>query len=102
MVFVIMPLFALGSIGTPALQALATRQVDTDRQGQFQGVLMSAVSSVSIVAPLFFSPFYFAVQHPWPGAVWLSVVAIYLIAVPLILLATRAAAPAGGAADNIT
>jgi len=26
-----MPIFALGSIGTPALQALATRQVDPTR-----------------------------------------------------------------------
>jgi len=101
MVFAIMPLFALGSMGTPALQALATRQVDADRQGQFQGVLMSAVSLASIVAPLFFSTFYFAVQHHWPGAVWLSVVAIYLIAVPLIFLATRAATPAAGAADKV-
>lgn len=62
---------------------------------------MSAVSLASIVAPLFFSTFYFAVQHHWPGAVWLSVVAIYLIAVPLIFLATRAATPAAGAADKV-
>lgn len=89
MVFVIMPLFALGSMGTPALQALATRQVDDDRQGQFQGVLASAVSLASIIAPLFFSGFYFAVQSAWPGAVWLSVAVIYLLAVPLILWVTR-------------
>ncbi|WP_413737401.1 TCR/Tet family MFS transporter [Sodalis sp. RH21] len=91
MVFVIMPVFALGSIGTPALQALATRQVDSDRQGQFQGVLTSAVSLASIVAPLFFSTFYFAVQKDWPGAVWLSVAVFYLIAVPLVVQGTRTA-----------
>lgn len=89
-IFAIMPLFALGSMGTPALQALATRQVDEHRQGQFQGVLTSAVSLASIIAPLFFSMFYFSVQKTWPGAVWLSVVCIYAIAIPLIILGTRA------------
>ena len=89
MVFAIMPLFALGGIGMPALQALATRQVDENRQGQFQGVLASAVSLASIVAPLGFSAFYFVVQKQWPGAIWLLVVVIYAIAIPLVVLGTR-------------
>ncbi|WP_233268247.1 MFS transporter [Pantoea sp. BAV 3049] len=89
MVFAVMPLFALGSVGTPALQALATRQVDADRQGQFQGVLASAVSLASIFAPLAFSSIYFVVRSEWPGAIWLSVIAVYAIAVPLIYLCTR-------------
>ena len=88
-VFAIMPLFALGGIGTPALQALATRQVDASRQGQFQGVLGSAISLASIIAPLSFSTIYYLVQHSWPGAIWLSVVVVYAIAVPLIVLGTR-------------
>ena len=88
-VFAIMPLFALGSIGTPAFQALATRQVDAARQGQFQGVLASAVSFASIVGPLGFSTVYVFVQPHWPGAIWLSVVAIYAIAIPLVLRGTR-------------
>jgi DHA1 family tetracycline resistance protein-like MFS transporter len=94
-VFAIMPIFALGSIGTPALQALATRQVGPTRQGQFQGVLASAVSLASIVGPLAFSTFYFVVQKEWPGAIWLSVVVIYAIAVPLVLLGTRTPPRAG-------
>jgi DHA1 family tetracycline resistance protein-like MFS transporter len=84
-VFAIMPVFVLGGIGVPSLQALATRMVDPDRQGQFQGVLASAISLSSIIAPLGFSSFYFVVQKPWPGAIWLSVVVIYAITVPLIL-----------------
>jgi DHA1 family tetracycline resistance protein-like MFS transporter len=94
-VFAIMPVFALGGIGTPAFQALATRQVDPACQGQFQGVLASAVSLASIVGPLAFSTFYFVVQKPWPGAVWLSVVVIYTIAVPLVVLGTRKGRSAG-------
>jgi DHA1 family tetracycline resistance protein-like MFS transporter len=93
-VFAIMPVFALGGIGTPAFRALATRQVDPARQGQFQGVLASAVSLASIVGPLVFSTFYFLVQKRWPGAIWLSVVVIYAIAVPLVFRGTRTAGPA--------
>jgi DHA1 family tetracycline resistance protein-like MFS transporter len=84
MIFAIMPVFALGGIGVPALQSLATRQVDASRQGQFQGVLASAVSLASIVAPLAFSGFYFVVREQWPGAIWLSVVAVYAIGALLV------------------
>lgn len=89
-VFAIMPIFALAGIGTPAFQALATRQVDPARQGQLQGVLSSAVSLASIAGPLAFSTFYFVVQKEWPGAIWLAVVALYVAAVPLVLWSTRA------------
>ena len=85
MVFAVMPLFALTGIGVPALQALATRQVDEDRQGQFQGVLASAVSLATVAAPLGFSSFYFVLRDSWPGAIWLSAVLVNLLAVPLVL-----------------
>jgi DHA1 family tetracycline resistance protein-like MFS transporter len=94
-VFAVMPLFALGGIGTPALQSRATRQVDPARQGQFQGVLASVVSLASIVAPLAFSTFYFVVQKEWPGAIWLSVVLVQAIALPLIVFGTRTTQSAG-------
>lgn len=89
MVFAIMPLFALGSIGTPALQALASGRVDPARQGQLQGLLASSVSLASIIAPLGFSTVYFALEPRWPGAIWLTVASINLLAAPLVLLATR-------------
>jgi DHA1 family tetracycline resistance protein-like MFS transporter len=88
-VFAIMPVFALGGIGTPALQARATGKVDGTLQGQLQGVLASAVSLASIVAPIAFSTIYFVVRNEWPGAIWLSVVVTNLIAVPLVVLGTR-------------
>jgi DHA1 family tetracycline resistance protein-like MFS transporter len=84
-VFAVMPMVALAGIGTPALQSLATRLVDEDRQGQFQGVLASAISLASIVGPLLFSTFYFVVREPWPGAIWLSALAFNAIAVPLVV-----------------
>lgn len=85
MIFAIMPVFTLGGIGVPALQSLATRQVDESQQGQFQGVLASAVSLASIVAPLVFSSVYFVIRQQWPGAIWLSVVVVYATGVPLVL-----------------
>ena len=84
-VFAVMPIMVLGGIGVPALQSLATRQVGDSQQGQFQGVLQSAVSLSSIVAPLAFSSLYFLLRTQWPGAIWLTVVAIYAVAVPIIL-----------------
>ncbi len=88
MVFAIMPVFALGSIGTPALQALAAGHVESARQGQLQGLLASSVSLATIIAPLGFSSFYFLVQREWPGAVWLAVVVVNAFAVPFVLLGT--------------
>lgn len=85
MVFAAMPLFALGGMGVPALQALATRQVDEHQQGQFQGVLASAVSLASILCPLGFSSLYVLIRSQWPGAIWLAVVVIYMLVVPLVL-----------------
>lgn len=85
MVFAVMPLFALGGVGMPALQSLATGMVDEGSQGQFQGVLASSVSLASIAAPIGFSTVYLFVREQWPGAVWLSVVAVYLTAAPLVL-----------------
>ncbi|MCK3779765.1 TCR/Tet family MFS transporter [Ensifer sesbaniae] len=89
MIFAIMPVFALGGIGVPALQSLATRQVDESQQGQFQGVLASAVSLASIISPLAFSSIYFAVREQWPGAIWLSVVAVHLLGGLLVLRLTK-------------
>ena len=83
-IFAIMPVFALGGLGVPALQAMATREVDDSQQGQFQGVLASALSLASIIAPLGFSSFYALVRGSWPGAVWLSVVAVYAVGAVMV------------------
>jgi DHA1 family tetracycline resistance protein-like MFS transporter len=84
-IFAIMPLFALGGIGAPALQSFATRQVAPDLQGQFQGVLASAVSLASVLSPLVFATIYFGVRDHWPGAIWLSVIVVDALLLPLVL-----------------
>lgn len=83
-VFAIMPVIALAGLGTPALQSLASRLIDEGRQGQFQGVLASAMSLASIAGPLVFSSVYFLVREQWPGAIWLAALAVNAMAVPLV------------------
>jgi DHA1 family tetracycline resistance protein-like MFS transporter len=94
-VFALMPVLALGGVGMPALQSLATRQADADKQGQLQGVLASVVSLASIFGPLFFSLVYFTVRRTRPGLIWIVGIGVYLFAIPLIrAVRTRPAAPA--------
>ena len=83
--FAVMPLFCLGGVGFPALQALLTRQADAQNQGRLQGVLASLLSLTSIVGPLAISSIYFASRHRFPGLVWLCATAMYLIILPSLI-----------------
>lgn len=89
--FAMAPVFALGGIGMPALQSLTTRQVGADRQGQLQGVLASLVSLAAVFGPLFFSFIYYEIRDTWPGMIWLIAIAVYLLALPLMLGIRRSA-----------
>ena len=84
-VFILLPVFALGGIGGPALHSMVTRSVNKDQQGRLQGVLTSLTSVASIFGPLFFAGTYFAVKSDWPGAIWLIGAGCYLLVVPFIL-----------------
>jgi DHA1 family tetracycline resistance protein-like MFS transporter len=93
-VFAVLPLFALGGIGIPALQSLTTQQVGEDKQGQLQGVMASIVSLASIFGPLYFAAFYFGIKDWWPGLIWIIGAATYVVAIPLILsMRSRPAVP---------
>ena len=94
LLFALMPLFAIGGVGMPALQSLTTQQVGPDKQGQLQGVLSSIVSLSAIFGPLFFSAIYFALKPNWPGAIWLVGALVYVTAVPLMMGIRRRATPA--------
>jgi DHA1 family tetracycline resistance protein-like MFS transporter len=83
-IFAIMPLFALGGVGMPALQSLMTQKVDADNQGKLQGVLSGLVSLSAVFGPLFFSYVYFLVRPGWPGAIWIVGAALYMFALPVM------------------
>ncbi|HWA20020.1 MAG TPA: Tet(A)/Tet(B)/Tet(C) family tetracycline efflux MFS transporter [Devosia sp.] len=84
-VFAVLPLFALGGVGVPALQSLTTQQADADKQGQLQGVMASIVSLASIFGPLFFATAYGFTPAGWRGSIWLVAITIYVLALPLML-----------------
>ncbi|MGE0744385.1 MAG: Tet(A)/Tet(B)/Tet(C) family tetracycline efflux MFS transporter [Rhodospirillales bacterium] len=88
-VFALLPVFALGGIGLPALQSLLSREVGADRQGELQGVLASLVSLTAIVGPLAFSTLYSATRDWWSGAIWLFGAAVYLAAAPMLAALRR-------------
>jgi DHA1 family tetracycline resistance protein-like MFS transporter len=84
--FAIAPLFALGGVGPPAVQSLATRDVGEDQQGRLQGVIASAMSLTSIIGPLVGTALYASTKSRWIGAVWICGAALYTLMIPLLLL----------------
>jgi DHA1 family tetracycline resistance protein-like MFS transporter len=84
MAFLLFPLFCLGGIGAPALQALASRQAGEDHQGRLQGVMASMASLATIIGPPAIGIGYFATRDVFPGLVWIAGAALYLICLPLI------------------
>ncbi len=88
-IFLLLPLFALGGVGLPALQSMLTNEVSEDKQGQLQGVLASLISLSAVFGPVIFSFVYFAVRHQWPGAIWLVGVGLFVLSAPLLLALPR-------------
>lgn len=84
MPFALAPLFALGSVGLPALQSLMSAEVSEDRQGELQGVLASAMSLTSIIGPLLATGVYFWTKPFFIGTVWLMAAALYLLSIPVL------------------
>jgi len=84
-IFVLLPFFALGDVGGPALQSLLTSKISEEQQGKLQGVLMSLASIASIIGPLFFTQVYAPLRAEWPGAIWLVAVVIYVLLLPIII-----------------
>lgn len=80
----IMVLLASGGIGMPALQAMLSRQVDLEHQGQLQGSLAALTSLTSIAGPLIFTVIYAASVTTWNGWVWIAGAALYLICLPAL------------------
>ena len=84
MPFAILPLFAVGGITMPSLQAMLARQIDDSRQGELQGTLTSIASLIGVGGPLAATWLYAATQRTWPGLVWAIGAALYLLVLPLL------------------
>jgi len=55
LIFIGMPITALGAVVGPALQGMMADQVDDDEQGELQGVFASVVAISAILSPLIMS-----------------------------------------------
>ena len=62
--FILMPISALGVIVTPAMQAILTNRTADDRQGELQGVIASLAAIAAIVTPATMQPVFFAFTAP--------------------------------------
>jgi DHA1 family tetracycline resistance protein-like MFS transporter len=81
---------ALGAIGFPALQGIASRAVPDDAQGALQGVMTSLMSIAMILAPLTLTQVFAAftgVAAPvyLPGAPFLASAVVMALSLGLFL-----------------
>jgi DHA1 family tetracycline resistance protein-like MFS transporter len=97
MVFAIMFLFTAGGVALPAFQALLSRRVGEEHQGELQGTLVSLTSLTEVVGPIAATSIYAASPASSPGLVWLVGAGLYVLCVPVILrqMAAYRDVPAG-------
>lgn len=86
----LIPISALGAIGFPALQGIASRAVPDDAQGALQGVMTSLMSIAMILAPLTLTQIFAAftgVAAPvyLPGAPFLASAVVMAVSLGLFL-----------------
>ena len=94
LVLIMIPIVATASVGFPALQAILSRRVADDAQGELQGVLASLVSLATIVTPLVmtqvFARFSDAETKIYaPGAPFLLSAAIMAVGIVVFLRSRR-------------
>lgn len=84
MPFALLPLFAIGGLTLPALQAMQSRQVDERHQGELQGTLASLTSLIGVAGPLVVTAGFAATQSSWPGCAWIVAALVYSLTLPLL------------------
>ncbi len=87
--FALMPLFCLGGIAVPSLQAMISGNVAADRQGRLQGSLVSLSSLIGIPGPILVTFLFARTASLHPGLVWLGAAAAELLVAPLLVRRRR-------------
>ncbi|QEH31649.1 Tetracycline resistance protein, class C [Aquisphaera giovannonii] len=85
MVFLVLFLFTAGGAPLPAFQALLSRQVGEEHQGEFQGSLVNLTSLTEVIGSIAATSLYAASPPSTPGLVWLVGAGLYVLCVPVIL-----------------
>jgi len=91
---ILTPLTALGAVVTPALQAMMSRAVQDDAQGELQGVISSARAVAMILSPLAMTQVFSAFTEPgasvhFPGAPFVLSMAIMVVCGIIYVAAPR-------------
>ena len=91
---ILIPLSAMAAMVTPALQALMSREIPADAQGELQGILTSVSALALIVSPLMMTGVFAAFTGPsapvyLPGAPFLASLLLALAGLVLFLTAHR-------------
>jgi len=94
MIYLAMIPGALGALGGPAMQGIASAQVDATQQGELQGGLSSTMSLTSIISPLMMTQvfaFFTEDQTPYyfPGAAFILALFLTLAALAVFINITR-------------
>lgn len=88
-IYASLPLFALGVVVGPTLNALMSARTGADEQGRLQGVLGALQGITAILAPLLFTGVFRSFTDPgaplfWPGAPFaLAALLVAAVALPL-------------------
>ncbi|MBV8659389.1 MAG: TCR/Tet family MFS transporter [Burkholderiales bacterium] len=90
--FLALPLLAAGAIAGPILQAMISRLVKPDRQGELRGVLASLTSLIAVGGPFAVTAIYGATRQTTPGLVWALAAAVMLV-LPALSLAPLRSVP---------
>ena len=86
LVLVSSPVFCIGGVAIPALQALMTQEVHEDDQGQLQGNLAALNSLAGIAGPLGVTSLYAATKAWMPGFVWIAGGSLYTVCIALLIV----------------
>jgi DHA1 family tetracycline resistance protein-like MFS transporter len=95
--FSAIPLFALGGLGVPGMQAIMTAKVAPTEQGRLQGARAGLSAIAATGGPFLFSEIFARSIGPWkawapPGSAFFLAGAMLLTAFVLAFVATRGAA----------
>ena len=102
------PLFALGGLGVPGMQAIMSAKVAATEQGRLQGARAGLSAIAALIGPLMFTEVFARSISSWkawapPGSAFFLAAAMLLTAFALAWLATRGADwKTAAAASNVT
>jgi MFS transporter, DHA1 family, tetracycline resistance protein len=104
MIWILIPISALGAIVAPAMQAVMSRTAGPEQQGELQGVLSSIAALSMILSPLMMTQAFFwftreGADPRLPGAPFLLGAVLMAGALAIYMATNRRAGPAPRAAE---